>query len=1087
MLFISPSSERRLTRAREWLSGQDPASPCLIVSSRPGGADDLVRQVAREKGGTFGWHRMTLWQTASALAGPGVQGTLATGLTGRAVLTRAVDRLRREERLGRFAEVADTPGFAVAAAEVVSELRMAGLECAEVAEQCVSTADLAEAYDSALVEGGLTDKSAILLKATSALGKDDFSDPLTGIPVLILDARLLTKRESDFCEALVCRASSWLATVVEGDERTEDAFGSIVERSSADSTGEETSASKEDLEPFERLQSGLFGDPDGEANGGAEPAVFAEAGEHLECVEIARRILQGSRDGLRFDEMAVLLHAPEVYRPHLEEAFDRADIPAHFAQGVTRPDPSGRALMSLLYCAAERLSARRFAEYLSLGQVPDAAPDGGPRAPDPAEARWRPSEDELLQTGEVEPGAQLDLFSTTSTDLGEDAPVKDGTLRAPRRWERLLVEASVIGGLDRWERRLDGLSASLELKLETRDDLSEGAQTRIEHELDHLRGLRDFALPLLRDLERCREEATWGEWLDRLSALATRAVRVPDRILSVLGELAPMAEVGPVTIDEVCRVVGPHLLALTMAPEGHRYGSVYVGPIEAARGRSFQTVFLPGFAERVFPSKIVQDPILSDRVRESVSDRLITNQDRVSEERLSLRLGVGAARERLTISFPRVDLENARRRVSSFYALEIFRAATGSLPTVRDLDRWAEEGRTTRPGWPAPRSRIDAVDAAEYDLAVVESLLELPEDEAKGAGQFLLSENVHLARSLRWRWMRHANGWTGADGLMIRKRLDRTAIEAHRLSARPYSPTALQHFASCPYRFFLHGIQRLAPREEAEAIEQMDPLQRGSLVHDIQYATLSALRDDRLLPVTPLNLQAAYDVLAGAVARVEAEYRDRLAPAIARVWTDGVEAIQADLREWLLRMSQDESGYVPWRFELSFGLSERDLADPDSKRDPVELKEGFRLRGCIDLVERRADGSLRVTDHKTGMVRVPEGAIVSGGESLQALLYGLSLTHLLPETPRVDARIYYATSTGGFMERGFGLDDGAREIARRVADTIDSAVGRGQLPSAPKQDGCRFCDFKAICGHGEEGRTRNKPDIPSLTWLRSLT
>ena len=70
--------------------------------------------------------------------------------------------------------MADTPGFAVAAAEVVSELRMAGLECAEVAEQCVSTADLAEVYDSALVEGGLTDKSAILLKATSALGKDDF-------------------------------------------------------------------------------------------------------------------------------------------------------------------------------------------------------------------------------------------------------------------------------------------------------------------------------------------------------------------------------------------------------------------------------------------------------------------------------------------------------------------------------------------------------------------------------------------------------------------------------------------------------------------------------------------------------------------------------------------------------------------------------------------------------------------------------------------------------------------------------------------------------------------------------------------------
>jgi len=35
----------------------------------------------------------------------------------------------------------------------------------------------------------------------------------------------------------------------------------------------------------------------------------------------------------------------------------------------------------------------------------------------------------------------------------DDAPVRDGQLRAPRRWERLLVEAAVIGGRDRWRRR----------------------------------------------------------------------------------------------------------------------------------------------------------------------------------------------------------------------------------------------------------------------------------------------------------------------------------------------------------------------------------------------------------------------------------------------------------------------------------------------------------------------------------------------------------------------------------------------------------------------------------------------------------
>ena len=31
-----------------------------------------------------------------------------------------------------------------------------------------------------------------------------------------------------------------------------------------------------------------------------------------------------------------------------------------------------------------------------------------------------------------------------------------GQLRAPRRWERLLVDAAVIGGRDRWRRRIRG-------------------------------------------------------------------------------------------------------------------------------------------------------------------------------------------------------------------------------------------------------------------------------------------------------------------------------------------------------------------------------------------------------------------------------------------------------------------------------------------------------------------------------------------------------------------------------------------------------------------------------------------------------
>ena len=46
-------------------------------------------------------------------------------------------------------------------------------------------------------------------------------------------------------------------------------------------------------------------------------------------------------------------------------------VPAWFDRGTRRPHPAGRAFLALLACAAEGLSASRFAEYLSLGQLPE--------------------------------------------------------------------------------------------------------------------------------------------------------------------------------------------------------------------------------------------------------------------------------------------------------------------------------------------------------------------------------------------------------------------------------------------------------------------------------------------------------------------------------------------------------------------------------------------------------------------------------------------------------------------------------------------------------------------------------------------
>ena len=174
--------------------------------------------------------------------------------------------------------------------------------------------------------------------------------------------------------------------------------------------------------------------------------------------------------------------------------------------------------------------------------------------------------------------------------------------------------------------------------------------------------------------------AIWSVWLEQLAELARLSLRDPDPVLAVLAELAPMGDVGPVALEEVAEVLSERLRFLRREPPAQRWGRVFVGSIEEARGREFGVVFLPGLAEGLFPQRMLEDPLLLDELREAVSAHLPLRKQRVSDERMRLHLAVAAARDRLIVSYPRMEVAEARPRVPSFYALELPRAVEGSLP-----------------------------------------------------------------------------------------------------------------------------------------------------------------------------------------------------------------------------------------------------------------------------------------------------------------------------------------------------------------------------------------------------------------------
>ncbi len=1079
-LVVSPAADRRLERAAAWLAERRRDEEILLLGASLDAPAEITRLLARQRGASFGWTRSTLGRTAAALAGPALaaRGLAPVGaLPLEALASRVVDGLRREGALGRFQPVAGSPGLPRALARTLAELRLAGVDPDHMEDGCPEIARVHRAYEAELERAGLADRALVLRLA--ALAARDPSAPAR--PLLLLDVQVNAALERDLIAALVARSPAVLAIVPEGDARAlghlRAALGVEPERVCVGEGGS-----------LRRLQAHLFSGeaaPRGEL--GEDVTVLSAPGESRECVEIARLLQREAGRGVPFDRMAILLRAPAQYRAHLEEALRRGSIPAHFARGTVEPDPAGRAFVALLACAAERLSARRFAEYLSLGQVPDANEDGEPPDPPPPTDRWVPADEGLAPRLAAEPADSPRPQRSDLPGPPSIPPATSGTLRAPRRWERLLVESAVIGGLDRWEVRLAALERKLTLDLSSLEVGADAAGEGVRRSIADLAALRRFALPLLRALAALPAQGTWGEWIDRLGDLAARSLRRPDRVLSVLAELGPMAAVGPVDLAEVRLSLGRRLTDLVILPEERAAGRVFVAPVDAARGLSFTVVFVPGVAERLFPQKVNEEPILRDRERAPLG--LDTNQQRVAAERLALRLAVGAARERIVLSYPRVDLDQSRPRVPSFYGLEVIRAAEGELPSFDELARRAEEAGGARIGWPAPRRPDLAVDEAEYDLALLEKLFQLPEEETVGTARYLLSANAHLARALRSRARRWTvRKWMPVDGLVDPTGRARVALDRHALSARSFSATALQRFAVCPYQFLLHAVHRLSPRESPEALEEMDPLQRGSLIHEVLYELCAALSVEGELPVTAASLDRARARLDEVLGVVAARFHDALSPAIERVWDDGIASVRADLREWLRRASADPT-WAPWRFELSFGLPARLTRDPASRAEPVSLECGIQLRGSIDLVERGAAGALRATDYKTGRVRSRQGAtVVGGGEALQPVLYALALEKLFSGAKVEQGRLYYCTSAGGFEEVAIPLDEEARAAAAQVAETVGGALAEGFLPAAPAPGACARCEYRPVCGPYEETRVGKKSGerLVPLQRLRGL-
>ena len=968
-------------------------------------------------------HRLTLRQLVEELARRPLaeRGWKAAGrLVSEAVAARVT--AEAWSRLQYFQPVARTPGFAPALVTTLLALRTGSISPDRLAGTLGPRGEdlrlLQISYEKEMRERRIADWAERIRLATETVRAG--AHRLCGLPVVLLDVQPENPAEEKLLKEYLKKSPEVIELTTPAESDTP-------------------------ADALRAVQRGLFSvDALSCPHSPAGFEVFTASGESLECVEIARRVREAAERGVRFDEIAILLRHPERYQPMVEEALARTGIPAYFSLGSRRPDPAGRAFLSLLLCAEEGLSASRFAEYLSLSQVPE---------------QIRPTSQEP-----------------------EEEPEEGSDLYAPIRWERMLVDAAVIGGLDRWEQRLEGLSLQFQTALDAA--IEESARMFYATQLKQLALLRDFALPMIGKLANLPRKGLWGDWLRALADLAEAGLRHPHNVLALLEELEPMSDVGPVDLPEVLLVLGKSLGQIRRESKKTRYGAVFVGNIPDARGLSFRVVFVPGLCEGSFPAPLHEDPLLLDAHWQALAGALPA--DREEGERSLLRICALSATEQLVLSYPRIELDTGRERVPSFYLFEAVRAARGQSVDIREFIEQTQAAAEARVGWPAPHDPGRAIDDAEFDLATLRPAFESPDDHA-GTGCYLTEANGHLVRSMRRRWRRwNTPGWTYDDGLVVGQEIEALQVlNQHSLKKKAYSATALQEFSVCPYRFALAAIHGLRPAEQPEAVEAMDPQTRGEIYHRTQFRLLNSLRENALLPVHRGTLEDALRHLDAALDEVAETLKAERMPAIPQIWDAEVESLRTDLKGWLAEQASLEPDWAPVAFELSLGRKRDPEHDPASSEQPVRLFDEFLLQGSIDVVERKGEGPLRVTDYKTGRPPQPAPVCVGKGTYLQPLLYALAAEKIF-HAPVLGGRLYYSTLRGNYRKLDIPLDDVGRQHVRQVLETIERAISEGMLPALPDKDACKACDYLPVCGPYEAERTERKRKWRPLVELRRL-
>jgi RecB family exonuclease len=797
----------------------------------------------------------------------------------------------------------------------------------------------------------------------------------------------------------------------------------------------------------------------GRASGGCDAHHLMSASDVQEEVRwVVRYIADRAEGGLPFHRMAVLYRQANPYASLVPSQLRLAGIPvAGPDPAPLRDTPAGKLLTSLLSVLESDLSRDSVMGWIAESPV-SLGPGGGFAA------------DELV------------------------------------RWEIVSRKAGVVKGAGQWRERVGNYGDRLAQQLAAAEAIDEEAPSRLRglgELVSSAAGLTAFIRRLSghhppADGSKWQEFAKWAQGL--LKEYAGDPEEWPeehrasyDRVVEVAGDLAGL--------DALPSGIGLAGFRQTLddalgAPSGHSglTGSgVFVAPASVAQGMQFDLVLLTGMAEGAFPPHAADDPMLPDAMREAIGEdaRLPLRRDRRIGERRSFLAAVASGGERV-LSYPRTSASARQGQHPSPWFLEAAGRLNGSPVNSAGIAKlgsqtWLSVIHSSEHSLEFVK-RLAPADAHDYDVESVARWWALGH---RLGDHFLAAESTPVGRFLAMERGRLGPDFTPWDG-----RLFEMAGKSQRLSLpveSEVSPTRLERWAVCPFRYFMGDVLNLSALEPPEEALSISSLDRGVVVHDILERFVKTVTARGELPGYGEPWDRGHLELLRAIAeeefdRAEAEGvtgKNLLWQVVKAEFRQDLDAFLEEDSRW-----RSEEGARPLWAERSFGMADAGSLPPVV----LTLPDGgrIRFRGRIDRVDSAAGGSkVVVIDYKSGVTSYYQDMKddpLAGGRHLQLPVYALAARAGTDGEPDADveACYWFVTARGGFERRTVPLAQ-VEDRFREVAEGITSGIQQGLFPANPGPPGregrprnCQICDFDRICPANREAlwaRKRGNPEV----------